>query len=522
MKDRFPAEPVPAIGYVRVSMMKEEAISPDIQRAAISAYAGREGRRVVDWISDLDRTGRNFKRKVAGVIDRIETGEVQEILVYRFDRWGRNATESLANVIRVEKAGGSVISVSEPFDAETAVGKYTRTNAFALAEMQSDIIGENWRAALASRVDRKLPGTGAPRFGYVRRGRVRKEDDPKRYRSNPDDGTERYEIDPVTGPILAEAYRRYIAGSGQSATLRWINSTGARTVRGNMFGWRALFLVLDSGFGAGLLRVHDPDCRCRKKLGHGCMKAVYLPGAQPPVITMAEWEAYLARRMEMRAFGPRLHDVAYPLSGLVRCGTCRYRMSISHAGRRAGFAYRCPRNGQHQGCPGVWVQRSVLEKLVRAEVAQWAEDIDAAAEAERGRQASRERVRADIAGLQREIARLERALEKSVRDQAADEVTPSSVWENARKGLAADLAARTAALEAARRADARTVTDFSPVVRGIMQDWDRLPPARLREILRTLIREVRVTRTGVRTPPDIRVIPAWEPETDSETDKEEV
>jgi hypothetical protein len=34
-----------------------------------------------------------------------------------------------------------------------------------------------------------------------------------------------------------------------------------------------------------------------------------------------------------------------------------------------------------------------------------------------------------------------------------------------------------------------------------------LPAARLREMLKMLIREVRVTRTGVRTPPDIKVIP---------------
>lgn len=469
-KRPLPAGPVPAIGYLRVSMKREAMISPEIQRGAISDHARRSGRRIVDWIEDLDNTGRNFKRRVTAAIDRIEAGEAREILVYRFDRWGRNATESLANVFRVEKAGGQVVSATEPFDAETAVGKYTRTNAFALAEMQSDIIGENWAAAIASRVGRRLPGTGAPRFGYVRRGRIRREDEPTRFRRDPEDGEERYEVDPVTGPVLAEMYRRYNAGDGRSALLKWLNGTGALTVRGKPFGWRALFLVLDSGFGAGLLRIHDPECGCGgKRLGHGCSNGVYVPGGHPAVIGMGEWEAYLARRREMRDVGPRSHDPAYPLSGLATCGLCRRRLSISHGMGRPGFAYRCQQWVQHQGCPGVWVQRTVLEDAVRAEVAKWARDIDAAAEAHRERESMRERARADVAGLEREVARLERMMAKSVRDQAADEVTPASVYETARREIAAERAERVAALAAARRADTRTAADFTPVAVGILE-----------------------------------------------------
>lgn len=521
--DRPPAPLVPAIGYLRVSMKREEMISPEIQRGAISAHARQAGRLVTGWVEDLDNTGRNFRRKVTGAIDRIEAGEAREILVYRFDRWGRNATESLANVFRVEQAGGRVVSATEPFDAETAVGKYTRTNAFALAEMQSDIIGENWSAALAARVARGLPGTGGPRFGYVRLGRVRREDEPRRFRRDPAGGEERYEHDPVTSPVLAEMYRRYLAGDGRSALLRWLNGTGTTTVRGKPFGWRALFMVLDSGFGAGLLQVHDPGCRCAETLGHGCRNAVFLPGAQPPVITVPEWERYLERRAEMRTHGPRGHEPSYPLSGLARCGTCGYRLSVSHAGKRPGFGYRCQQWVQHQGCPGVWVQRSALESAVRAEVARWAEDVEAEAAAEQERESARVRVRADIAALEREIGRLERAMAKSVRDQAADEVTPAHVFEAARKELAAERAGKVAALEAARHAGALGAGDFAPAARAILEKWDRLAaeaPGGLREMLRALIREVRVTRTGVRTPPDIRVIPAWEPEDDDlEEDK---
>jgi site-specific DNA recombinase len=517
--DRPAAALVPAIGYVRVSMMKEEAISPEIQKAAVARSAEAAGRLVVAWVEDLDKTGRNFKRKVQQAIGRIRAGEAGEIWLYRYDRWGRNTVESLANVYVVEQAAGRVISVTEPYDAETAIGKYNRTNAFALAEMQSDIIGENWKAVIASRVARQLPGTGGPRFGYVRRGRVRREDDPSRFRRDPQDGEERYEKDPATSPVLADAYHRYIAGDGRSALLRWMNGTGARTVRGGRFGWRALFMILDSGFGAGLLRVHDPDCRCGGSLG-ACRNEAFAKGAHEPVISVTTWEAYRRRRLEMRPQGPRLHDPVYPLAGLVRCGTCRYRMSVSHAGRRPGFGYRCQRNVQHLGCPGVWVQRAVLEAAVKAEVAKWAEDVESAAEAGRGRAAARDRARADVDALEREIARTDRAVAKTVRDQSLDEETPSSFWESARKEHLAERARLEKALEAARRARAREPAEFAPVAAGILESWDRVPAGRLRELLKLLVREVRVTRTGVRVPPDIRVIPVWEPEEDLEHDRE--
>lgn len=514
MTGRRPASlpsPLPYVGYLRVSMKREEMISPAIQRAAQERHAAAEGVTIAKWVEDLDDTGRNFRRKVMGVIASIEAGEYAGVLVYRFDRWGRNAQESLANVARVEHASGRVISVTEPFDAETAVGKYTRTNAFALAEMQSDIIGENWSAAIRSRVERGLPGTGTPRFGYVRRGRVRREDDPKRYRSNPADGPERYEPDPVQGPLLTEMYHRYIAGDGRQKLLTWLNGSGQVTTKGARFSPFGLFVILDSGFGAGLLRVHDPECRCRVKNLNACRNAVYLPGAHEPVIIQATWEAYLRRRDDMRGMGPRSVDPVYPLAGLIRCGSCKASLSASKVRDVRGAGYRCPTWAARAGCKGVWVQRRVAEDRVKEEVSRLAGDIDRAAAAEREQSAQRRRSGVDTDALEREITRLDRALAKSVRDQATDDVTPAAAYIEVRRQLAAEREEKEAALKAARKSVPRPSPDVARATAGIIQSWDVLPAGRLREILRSLIREVRVTRTGPRIPPHIRVIWVWEP-----------
>ncbi|MEU3218613.1 recombinase family protein [Streptomyces sp. NPDC006971] len=54
----------PYIGYVRVSTWKEEKISPELQREAITRWARDVGARIIDWVEDLDESGRHFRRKI--------------------------------------------------------------------------------------------------------------------------------------------------------------------------------------------------------------------------------------------------------------------------------------------------------------------------------------------------------------------------------------------------------------------------------------------------------------------------
>ena len=80
--------------------------------------------------------------------------------------------------------------------------------------------------------------------------------------------------------------------------------------------------MLDAGFGAGKLHVHDPDCTCKGKKNR-CENRVHLPGAHEAVIGPEEWIAYLARRELVSATAPRARQGLYPVTGLARCGHCR-------------------------------------------------------------------------------------------------------------------------------------------------------------------------------------------------------
>lgn len=97
----------PWLGYIRVSTWKEEKISPELQESALREWARRTGRRLIEpLIIDLDATGRNFKRKIMGAIERVEASEARGVVVWRYSRFGRNRTGNAVNLARLEAAGG--------------------------------------------------------------------------------------------------------------------------------------------------------------------------------------------------------------------------------------------------------------------------------------------------------------------------------------------------------------------------------------------------------------------------------
>ena len=511
-----------AVGYIRVSQAREEMISPALQKASVGQWARANGRRIAEWVEDLDATGRNFRRKVESLIRRVEHGEVREIIVYRYDRWGRNASDALANIRRVEVRGGTLVSATEPLDPDTAIGKYSRTNALALAEMQSDIIGENWKAVRVHRIEEGLPPAGRDRFGYRRLGRVRSETDPKRTRKVAGED-ERYVPDAALGPVLAGMYGAYAAGDGGPVIARRLNEAGIPNTYGRRWSGRTVLGVLDSGFGAGFLRLHSPSCRCRN--GTKCRNKVLAPGGHEAVISEQEWEAYRARRDEFADNpGHRRPGPVYPVSGIVRCGHCGGALVVTGNPKGAPVNFRCSRQRHTGDCPGggVSVPLAALIEAVREFTAQLAEDIGARAAVTKARTAVASGARGDAERIAAELAAADRKLARLAVLAAESDALPASAWEDAARDARAERDMLGKQLAAATREAAGASSDPLPVITGILNDWDVLPAAALNQMLRTVIRYVQVRRTGpavrdskghfLPQATDIEVIPKWVPE----------
>lgn len=503
-----PTDPVPAIGYIRVSMAREEMISPELQEKAIRDWADRNNRRIIRIISDLDKSGRNFKRRVQQAVQAVRDGDAREIVVWKFSRFGRQRLGWAVHLDLVESAGGDLISATEEVDAKTAAGRFTRGMLAEVAAFESDRASEQWKEAHAFRIAAGLPPTGGRRWGYIRRGRAPIPGEHGLYRTDPDDPDgERYEPDPDLRDTLISLYERYAAGEGSSVLAAWLNAHGHRTVRGGEWSKQTALKVLDSGFAAGLLRIHNADCRC-KQPGR-CPNVTYAKGAHQAVITPELWDAYRARRKQLRTLPPRTRVPIYPLSGLMRCGGCHRGMVAMDR----GHAYRCNSYKIKTSCTGAYVRRDYAETAVLAELAEWADEIEAAADAEPAAvtmpaaTVDTDRIGAEIARIDRALVRLRklRALDEDDDEQAERE------YLTARDELRAERDRLEQQLAEAAPPRVPEPGDYGSTIRGLIDGWEVMTPAERRNLLAEVVRVIRVHRTGFRTAPRVEVVPVWAP-----------
>lgn len=514
-----PEEGEPWLAYIRVSTWKEEKISPELQRAAIEGWATRTGHRIVDWIEDLDVSGRHFKRKIMRCIERVEAGEARGISVWKYSRFGRSRDGVAVNLKRLRDAGGELQSATEEADAKTATGRLHRGILFEFAAYESDVRGEQWRETHQHRVHTMhVPATGRPRFGYIWHPRLIPDG-----KGGWTTQEEKYVADPDTGPVMADRYRQYIDGAPFYALLDELNTAGYRTTRGGLWTAQTLSRYMDSGFCAGLLRIHSPECPCPPGKQNNCPNAIFVQGAQEELIDLDLWQQYQDARAARKQTPVRSHRPLYPLTGLVRCAGCRGTAPVCSAVRVVdgqpqnirGHHYACGRRGVTgtHGCEGVYAARLKLEDEVYEWLAKRAHLVDAAPSvpAPRGggvdpkAAAARERAR-----LEAEAAKLERGL-ANLRAQRAmdpDEFGPGE-YEAARDRIRQQQATNTAALE---RVSVVELTprqeDYEPVVVGLVEEWDLLTDGEKNGLLRQLLRRVALVRVGRQF--EVEPHPMWE------------
>jgi DNA invertase Pin-like site-specific DNA recombinase len=445
-----------------------DTVSPELQETAGRDYGTRMGYEIVGIVTDLNRTGRTLKRrKVQEAIGFIERGQAQIVIVWKWSRLSRNRRDFAITCDVIEGLGGRVESSTEPADTSTAVGRLSRGMLAEFATFESDRVGEIIKEVQDGRVAQGLPGNGKDRFGY----------------RNVD---KRFIIDPTTGPVLAEMYRRYIGGTGYTTIATWLNDHGYTTTYGKHFRPETVGIVLRSGFGAGLIR----------------HRGELLPGIHEPVITEAEWKRFQAISESRSGMSSRAKASPYLLSGLLRCGACGY--SINTSRDSAGTVwYRCQaRTILH--CTNGYAKVELVEREVHRWLAELVDDVDAAAEASQREQERLVVVRNQATSLARRIADQDKALGRLTVDRAHD-LVPEAAYEIARDeimGVRSRLAAELA--DAERQASVGPQLDV-PAYRGLLAEWHTLPLESRREMLRRVIRRVRVWGKPAR----IEVEPTW-------------
>jgi DNA invertase Pin-like site-specific DNA recombinase len=88
-------------------------------------------------------SGKNFKRKeFLDMLNRLRIKEFEGLVVFRFDRIGRNSREVVTLFEEFEGKGIQVFSLSENIDTTTPAGKAVRDIIIRLAQLERENISE--------------------------------------------------------------------------------------------------------------------------------------------------------------------------------------------------------------------------------------------------------------------------------------------------------------------------------------------------------------------------------------------
>ncbi len=142
-----------AVAYLRAST-DEQHLGPEAQRAAIEAWAAREGVTVVAWHTDRGVSGGSELDNRPGLVAAL--GELRAVgagvlVVARRDRLARDVGVA-ATIERAASASGAhVVSADGVANGDTPADKFLRTILDAAAEYERALIRARTRAALAAK-----------------------------------------------------------------------------------------------------------------------------------------------------------------------------------------------------------------------------------------------------------------------------------------------------------------------------------------------------------------------------------
>lgn len=166
-------QPVVA-GYVRISsLMQQDNFSIDAQKREIQRACAQRGMPDPIFYEDDGRsahTDQIAKRPAfRQLLDDVESGLVQAVVVHSFDRWARNVMITLQTLRALGNNRVAFLSLSESIDYTTPEGVLNLTIVAAFAQYFSEMLSKHTSKGKRERAAQGLHNGDTP-FGYKHTG----------------------------------------------------------------------------------------------------------------------------------------------------------------------------------------------------------------------------------------------------------------------------------------------------------------------------------------------------------------
>ena len=333
-----------AVIYARYSSdnQREESIEGQIREC--TAYAEKNGITVIKHYIDRAFSAKTDNRpEFQQMIKDSGKKLFDVVLVWKFDRFARNRFDSANYKMILKKNGVHLISVMEPI-AEGSQGILVETLLEGMAEYYSAELSEK---VIRGQTENALKGKctgGTGTIGY-------KIDEDKFYH-----------LDPLTSPLVLEAFQRYDNGEKMVEIVNFLNDKGVRNMQGGKMTHSSVNTMLKN----------------RRYIGELSFRDIVVPDAIPAIVPKDLFDR-VQKRMDKNKRAPACGkaDEEYLLTTKLFCGKCGALMfgeSGTSATGRTYYYYKCANVKRRKGCNKKTVQKEWLEDLVVRETMKLIQD----------------------------------------------------------------------------------------------------------------------------------------------------
>ena len=355
--------------YLRVSTGRqaEHDLSIPDQRNQLLAWCDSKGHEAVAEFVEAGASATDDKRPVfQQMIERACDGEnaFDIIAVHSYSRFFRDAFGQEFYLRKLAKQGVKLVSITQPLGDDDDPAQAMMRKVIALFdEYQSK---ENAKHVLRNMIlnARQNFWNGSPvPLGYLlveieKRGtKVKKT----------------LAIDPVDAETVRLIFKLYLHGDGTSGALgvkevvKWLNSRGYRTRKGQTFSFGTLHKILTNTTYMGEWRFNRISSRTRKWKPDDEVVTSAVPAIIEPHLFEQVQRQLHARSPKVVA--PRVTTGPILLTGLAVCATCKGGMTLRTGTSKTGAMHRyytcstCARKGKTV-CKGRSIPMAKLDNLV--------------------------------------------------------------------------------------------------------------------------------------------------------------
>jgi DNA invertase Pin-like site-specific DNA recombinase len=132
--------------YARVSTNDQQTIP--LQVRTMREYAARRGWTIALQVREVG-SGAAQRELREQLLDAARRREIDVVLVWRMDRWGRSVADLLATLQELEHLGVGFVSLTEALDLTTPAGRAMAALLAVFANFERDILRERVCAGLA-------------------------------------------------------------------------------------------------------------------------------------------------------------------------------------------------------------------------------------------------------------------------------------------------------------------------------------------------------------------------------------